>query len=759
LLEMPEVVTVATLIGDQGSEDLLARATSLAPNQAQLTVVLQPKSMRQRSAQQIAQAIAGLERDPRLQMEIQEDRTAAALGDDYFYGLTVELSGPDLETLQHLASQWAKTLAATEGFHNVTTSVDPGKPELYFHVSERSFQSILGGGEPLTAAQVGLALRNHLTGVTATHITLDGRRLPVVLRPAAEETESVSAVRAFRVPGAQLTGTGGQPILDRIATVVETTSMATIHHRDRMRVTTVRAELDGISLEAARRKALELMEQLPLPPGYRAEIVGIHQVVDESLGELGWVLVVALILVYAVMAAQFESLSQPLIILVTVPLAGAGALAFLWASGHALGVPAIIGLILLAGVAVNNAIVMIDRINQLRKEGLEPLEAIHQGATERLRPILMTSITSIFGLIPLALSLGHGSELQAPMAVAVIGGLITSTFLSLFVIPGLLAIGVSWARRKPELKPLGLAVVAIAVLMLSTSPVAQAQAATAPRWGFETIAGVAWLDGELHPLAGVNASLIRRFAHYNFQASGGLRSSAPRVVSVASGHYFPDLGGAQLSFRSDWWLNQGNQWSLSFGFQDLYGSRLISLTHASGDRPLHPWSGEPSVPEGGHLESWRQIVLNDAYALESRLSLHFREGSPPSWLFLSGGSWRELGLFSAELQGGVWLQQGRYDPLIRLGTSIQLLPSGSVEVAVAPIFTNAPRGWPVGRLSFQWQDSPLPSGLTVQWVNEESGVNPHVALRLSPTASPLTINVRWSPRSRLQGLITVERAF
>src|SRR5690606_2063746 len=128
--------------------------------------------------------------------------------------------------------------------------------------------------------------------------------------------------------------------------------------------------------------------------------------------------------------------------------------------------------------------------------------------TERLRPILMTSITSIFGLIPLALSLGHGSELQAPMAVAVIGGLITSTFLSLFVIPGLLAIGVSWARRKPELKPLGLAVVAIAVLMLSTSPVAQAQAATAPRWGFETIAGVAWLDGELHPLAGVNASLI-----------------------------------------------------------------------------------------------------------------------------------------------------------------------------------------------------------------------------------------------------------
>jgi Cation/multidrug efflux pump len=759
LLEMPEVVTVAALVGDQGSEDLLARATSLAPNQAQLTVVLQPKSMRRRSAQEIAQAIAALDRDPRFQMEIQEDRTVAALGDDYFYGLTVELSGPDLETLQHLASQWAKTLAATEGFHNVTTSVDPGKPELFFHVSERSFQSILGGGEPLTAAQVGLALRNHLTGVTATYITLDGQRLPVVLRPAAEETESVSAVREFRVPGAQLTGSGGQPILDRIATVVEATSMATIHHRDRMRVTTVRAELDGISLEAARTKALQLMEELPLPPGYRAEIVGIHRVVDESLGELSWVLVVALILVYTVMAAQFESLGQPLIILVTVPLAGAGALALLWASGHALGVPAIIGLILLAGVAVNNAIVMIDRINGLRKEGLDPLEAIHRGAMERLRPILMTSITSIFGLIPLALSLGEGSELQAPMAVAVIGGLITSTFLSLFVIPGLLAIGVSWARRKPEFKSLGLAMVGMVLLMFLTTPVAPAQAATAPRWGLETIAGAAWLDDELHPLVGVNASLIQRFTHYNFQASGGLRSSSPWVVSVASGHYFPDLGGAQLSFRSDWWLNQGNQWSLSFGIQDVYGSRLISLTHATGDRPLHPWSGQPSVPEGGHLESWRQIVLSDAYALESRLSLHFREGSPPSWLLLSGGAWRETGLFSAEFQGGVWLRQGRYDPLIRLGTTIQLLPAGSVEVAVAPIFTAAPLGWPVARLSFQGQNLSLPRELTVQWVNEESGVNPHVALRLSPAASLMTINLRWSPRSRLQGLITVERAF
>lgn len=445
ILSLPEVETVATLAGDQGAEDLLARVSALGTNEAQLTVVLHPLSTGRRSSHQVAEAIFALPRDPAVEMAIESDRTAFALGDDFYPGLTVEFSGPDLAVLEQLAAGWAELLAGTGGFKNVTSTVRPGAPELFFRVTERSFQGMLGGGEPLTAGQVGLALRQHLTGVTATHVTLDGQRLPVVLRPSADEVESLDSIRAFRVPGAQLTSAGGQPILDRIAQVLEGESQGAILRRDRVRVATVRAELDGIGLGEAKARAERLLSSFPLPAGYQAQITGIHRVIDDSLGELGWVLVVAVALVYAVMAAQFESLGQPLVIMVTVPLAASGALLALWWSGRALGVPSLIGIVLLCGVAVNNAIVMIDAVNQLRRSGVDPVEAVHRGAAQRLRPILMTSITTVFALIPLMFAAGNGSELQGPMAVAVMGGLVSSTGLTLFVIPGLLVM----AARRP----------------------------------------------------------------------------------------------------------------------------------------------------------------------------------------------------------------------------------------------------------------------------------------------------------------------
>src|SRR5690606_39119056 len=293
---------------------------ALGTNEAQLTVVLHPLSTGRRSSHQVAEAIFALPRDPAVEMAIESDRTAFALGDDFYPGLTVEFSGPDLAVLEQLAAGWAELLAGTGGFKNVTSTVRPGAPELFFRVTERSFQGMLGGGEPLTAGQVGLALRQHLTGVTATHgtlagprppvapadffrvtersfqgmlgggepltagqvglalrqhltgvtathVTLDGQRLPVVLRPSADEVESLDSIRAFRVPGAQLTSAGGQPILDRIAQVLEGESQGAILRRDRVRVATVRAELDGIGLGEAKARAERLLSSFPLPAG------------------------------------------------------------------------------------------------------------------------------------------------------------------------------------------------------------------------------------------------------------------------------------------------------------------------------------------------------------------------------------------------------------------------------------------------------------------------------------------------------------
>src|SRR5690606_14716027 len=159
------------------------------------TVVLRPKGERQRTAAQVAEVIGKLDRDPRIAIKIEADRTAASLGDDFYPGLTVELSGPDLATLRRLTDELAALLSSAEGFQSVSSSVGQGQPELFFRVTERSMQGVLAGGEPLTAGQVGLALRNHVIGVSPTSIMVDGRRLPIVLRPGVQETASVQAIR------------------------------------------------------------------------------------------------------------------------------------------------------------------------------------------------------------------------------------------------------------------------------------------------------------------------------------------------------------------------------------------------------------------------------------------------------------------------------------------------------------------------------------------------------------------------------------
>lgn len=762
VLRMPEVVTVATLVGDQGAEELLAQISNLGPHEAQMTVVLVPKNQRQRSAAQIADEITALERDPRIALRVDADRTSAALGDDFFPGLTVELTGPDLATLRHLAEDLAERLQSTNGFHAVSSSVGASIPELFFRVTERSMQSILAGGEPLTAGQVGLALRNHLIGVSPTTVTLDGRRLPVVIRPQAEETRTLDAVRDFRIPGAQLTSSGGQPILDRIASLAQVEGEAAIRHRDRVRMATVRAELDGIGLEEARLKAQQILAGLDLPPGYRAEITGIHQAIDDAIKELSWALLAAVALIYAVMAIQFESISQPLVIMVTVPLALSGALVALGLSRQALGVPSLIGFLLLVGVAVNNAIVMIDAVNRLRSTGKPPLQAILDGAVERLRPILMTSITSIFGLIPLVLAVGEGSELLVPMAVAVMGGLISSTFLSLFVIPGLLALG-HRLREKRRNSP-SYAVLVLALAMSIASAVEPAQAADARsagpiRWRAGALMGAAWLSGEPHPVAGINVSRIHPLGHDNFQVSGGVREGSPQVVSAAVGRFFPSAANAQLVFRSDWWLAAGRQSSLSLMWDEPNGPRRLSLTKAVGERPLHPWSGEPGAPEGWHLEHAQQLNLSHSLAVENRVWLHAREGAPPRWLVTSGRRWRQVGFFEAHVEGGLLLQAGAYQPLLRIGATVTLLPQGSVDVAFSPPLPSLPRGWPLLRIAYRTPGLSPPLALQLQWLRGDDHLQPQASLRITPTGSRYTINLSWSPHSPTQALVTVERWF
>ena len=279
-------------------------------------------------------------------------------------------------------------------------------------------------------------------------------------------------------------------------------------------------------------------------------------------------------------------------------------------------------------------------------------------------------------------------------------------------------------------------------------------------WRLGALIGAAWLSDEPHPLLGVNVSHVDRYAHFNFQMSGVARSGSPRVIGVAAGRFFPSPSNSQLSFRSDWWQDQGRQSTLSYVWRGLHGSRRLSLTHAWGDRGLHPWSsGEPSAPPGWHLEHGRQIVLSDSLTLENRLLLRAREGSPPSWLVTSGSRWRQTGLISARAEAGLLLQAGSYHPLFRVGATATMVSHGDIEITLSSPLTGAPEGWPVFRVDYRGSGPSPPHSLLLQWIFQEKRISPEVGFRFAPPATPYAVNIYYSPHSRVQGLVTLEKAF
>ena len=208
-----------------------------------------------------------------------------------------------------------------------------------------------------------------------------------------------------------------------------------IERMDQSRVVTVNSSLNGRSLGDVTEDIKEKLDKYPLPEGYSIEYTGDVKQLSEAFGDLRLALILGIVLVYMVMASQFESLIHPFIIMFTVPLAFTGAVIALFLRGISFSVPAYLGFIILTGIVVNNGIVLVDYINILRREGMDRNDAVIKAGPTRLRPILMTTLTTILGLLPLAFGIGEGMEIQVPMAVSVIGGLILSTVLTLIIIP------------------------------------------------------------------------------------------------------------------------------------------------------------------------------------------------------------------------------------------------------------------------------------------------------------------------------------
>jgi HAE1 family hydrophobic/amphiphilic exporter-1 len=340
--------------------------------------------------------------------------------------ISVEIRGHDLADQARLANEIRTLMEATPGVIDVTLEAERGRPEIGITTDVR--RAALWG---LSVTDVANALRTSVGGTQAAFYRERGEEYPIVVRMQESDRLSLAHVGELLVHAGE-----GQllPVKDLIE-VRPQTGPVEIRRRDQERVTRVTAEVETVVSEAIRLVGAQL-ETLDVPADFS---VGFGQEVEEqneTFLQILLVLLLAVVLVYAVMASQFESLKDPFIIMFSIPLAVIGVVGALLVTGTPFSLPAGIGIVLLAGLVVNNAILLVDYTNTLRRrDGLPLFDAIEIAGRTRLRPILMTSVTTMLGLVPMALGFGEGSEMQAPLARVVIGGLATSTLITLIVVP------------------------------------------------------------------------------------------------------------------------------------------------------------------------------------------------------------------------------------------------------------------------------------------------------------------------------------
>ncbi len=354
--------------------------------------------------------------------------------------IEVEVHGDDLRQLRRMSETVQMALSEVDELADVQASLRAGAPEVQvIYDRERLMRYGLNLGE------VARRIRDRVKGYEATRLNRVDRRIPMVVQYAQEDRRSVEDVEEMVVnPGAE------RPIqLASVAAVRLGEGPSEVRRIDGRRVALLRANLDHGSLGAAVTAIESRLDRLDWPADMTYYISGQNEEWERSRSSLYLALGLSIFLVYVIMAIQFESLLHPLVIMFTIPLAFVGTVWTLHWMNIALSVVVFLGMIMLAGIVVNNAIVLVDYVNQLRRRGLGIEDALVAAGQVRLRPILMTTATTVLGLLPMALGLGDGAEIRTPMAIAVISGLVSSTVLTLLVLPTIYLLADRWVRRMP----------------------------------------------------------------------------------------------------------------------------------------------------------------------------------------------------------------------------------------------------------------------------------------------------------------------
>ena len=419
-----EIAGVRTVYGVVGTSSQQGGvAGELRENIGQLTVLLDPPVSRESEEAAMAALRPSLEGDPDLLYLFGRP--------SYFSFRTpveLEIRGFNLDLLERTADDAVARLEAIPGLVDVKSSTEGGNPELQvrFH---RDRVAALGA----TTNQLGALIRSKVLGDVATDIQREDRSIDIRLRSNEAFRDSVVDLENLNIADG---GAAAIP-LSAVAEVAEVTGPAEIRRADGERVATITANIVDRDMGSVAVDIEASMAQAALPAGFTWRLGGQQEEMETSFESMQFAILLAVFMVYLVMASQFESLLHPLVILFAVPFSLIGVVLALWLFGVTVSVVVLIGVIMLAGIVVNNAILLLDTTNRLRRSGLAKLDALRQAGRVRLRPILMTTSTTVLGLFPMAIGLGEGSELRAPMAIAVIGGLLLSTALTLLVIPAL----------------------------------------------------------------------------------------------------------------------------------------------------------------------------------------------------------------------------------------------------------------------------------------------------------------------------------
>ena len=438
--EFPEVRLVSASAGANSSDNAFAAMQTTGSHIINYNIRLAEVETRDRSIYTISDLLRRkLDRIP----EIREYTVTPGGQMGNMSGsstVDIKVFGHDMELTNAIATDLRDRMAQLEGTRDVRLSREDLRPE-YNVVFDRDRLSYYG----MNSATTSQAVRNRIDGLVASKYREDGDEYDIVVRYAEPFRTRVEDIENITLHNAQ-----GRPVkLREVGRVQEEFAAPEIQRENRQRVITVESSLGaGVALGDVVAEAQRLIDDYPLPDGVDLELGGTVEDQGDAFSDLGMLFVLIILLVYIVMATQFESLKFPFIIMFTIPFACTGVFLALWMTSTPLSLIALIGAIMLVGIVTKNGIVMVDYMNLLIERGAEVSEAVVAGGKSRLRPVLMTSFTTILGMLPLAIGTGAGSETWQPMGIAVIGGLTFSTILTLFIVPALYSILVNRSQRK-----------------------------------------------------------------------------------------------------------------------------------------------------------------------------------------------------------------------------------------------------------------------------------------------------------------------